>query len=186
MVWNEYDAILKPSFLARSQYSSDANRSISHGDIHLAICTFILLPSMEPTSPVDRFLAIASQHNYILIVGQPLTDLPHATWFIPLHPIPPQPLALGQRILLASPTSRTYFGQIKSIVRLEKSYLDISVSPESSAYGPFIPLPCQVYLPTSFLILPPLRRLQYSMFASHLPDAILEQYRAPNPSMEHS
>ena len=166
--------ILKPLFLARSQYSSDANRPISHGDIHLAIRTFILLPSMEPTSPVDHFSAIALQYNYILLVGQPLTDLPHAAWFIPLHPVPSQPLVLSQQILLASPTSRTYFGQIKSIVRLEKSYLVISVLPESSAYGPFIPLPCQVYLPTSFLVLPPLCRLQYLMFASHLSDAILE------------
>ena len=156
------------------EYSSNANRPIPHGDIHLAICTFILLPSMEPASPVDRFLAIASQHNYVLLVGQPLTDLPHATWFIPLHPVPSQPLVLGQRIFLASPTSRTYFGQIKSIIRLEKSYLVISVSPEFSAYGSFIPLPCQVYLPTSFLILPQLHHLQYSMFASHLFDAILE------------
>ena len=75
---------------------------------------------MGPTSPVDRFSAIALQHNYILLVGQPLTDLPHAAWFIPLHPVPSQPLVLSQRILLASPTSRTSFGQIKSIVRLEK------------------------------------------------------------------
>ena len=186
MVWSEYNVILKPLFLARSQYSSDANRPISRGDIHLTIHTFILLPSMEPASPVDRFSVIASQHNYVLLVGQPLTDLPHAAWFIPLHPVPSQPLVLSQRILLASPTSRTYFGQIKSITRLEKFYLVISVSPESSAYDPFIPLPCQVYLPTSFLILPPLSHLQYSMFASHLPDAILEQYHALNPTMEHS
>ena len=135
---------------------------------------------------VDRFSAIALQHNYVLLVGQPLTDFLHAAWFIPLHPIPSQPLVLGQRILLASPTSRTYFGQIKSIVRLEKSYLVIYVSPKSSAYGPFIPLPCQVYLPTSFLVLPPLHRLQYSMFASHLSDAILERYCALNPTIEHS
>ena len=78
------------------EYSSDANRPIPHGDIHLAICTFILLPSMEPASPVDRFLAIALQHNYVLLVGQPLTDLLHAAWFIPLHPLPSQPLVLGQ------------------------------------------------------------------------------------------
>ena len=129
---------------------------------------------MEPTSPVDRFSVITLQHNYVLLVGQPLTDLPHAAWFIPLHPVPSQPRVLGQQILLASPISRTYFGRIKSIIRLEKSYLVISVSPESSAYGPFIPLPCQVYLPTSFLVLPLLHRLQYSMFTSHLPDAILK------------
>ena len=120
MVWNEYDVILKPLFLARSQYSSDANRPISHGDIHLAICTFILLPSMEPAPPVDHFSVIALQHNYVLLVRQPRTDLPHAAWFIPLHPVPSQPLVLGQQILLPSPTFRTYFGQIKSIVRLEK------------------------------------------------------------------
>ena len=111
---------MKPLFLARSQYSSDANRPISRRDIALAIHTFILLPFMEPASPVDHFSAIASQHNYVLLVGQPLTDLLHAAWFIPLHPVPSQPLILGQRILLASSTSRTYFGQIKSIVRLEK------------------------------------------------------------------
>ena len=51
---------------------------------------------MEPTSPVDRFSAIALQHNYVLLVGQPLTDLPCAAWFIPLHLIPSQPLTLGQ------------------------------------------------------------------------------------------
>ena len=100
MVWNRYDVILKPLFLAGSQYGSNANRPISHGDIHLAICTFILLPSMEPASPVDHFLAIALQHNYVLLVGWPLTDFPHAAWFIPLHPIPSQPLILGQRIYL--------------------------------------------------------------------------------------
>ena len=141
---------------------------------------------MEPTSPVDRFSAIASQHNYVLLVGQPLTDLPHAAWFIPLHPIPSQPLALGQRILLASSTSRTYLVKSSLSLGLKKSYLVISVSPKSSAYGPFIPLPCQVYLPTSFLVLPLLCCLQYSMFASHLPDAILERYHALNPTTEHS
>ena len=186
MVWNEYDIILKPLFLARSQYSFDTNQPITHGNIYLAICTFILLPSMEPASLVDCFSTIDSQHNYILLIGQPLTDLLHAAWFIPLHPIPSQLLVLSQWILLASPTSRTYFSQIKSIITLEKSYLVIAVSPESSAYGPFIPLPCQVYLPTSFLVLPPLHHLQYSMFALHLSDAILEWYCALNPTMEHS
>ena len=96
MAWNEYDVILKPLFLAKSQYSSDANRPISRGDIHLAIRTFILLPSMEPASPVDHFSAIALQHNYVLLVGKPLTDLPHAAWFIPLHPVPSQPLVLSE------------------------------------------------------------------------------------------
>ena len=61
----------------------------------------VVTPSMEPASPVDHFSAIALQHNYVLLVGQPLTNLPHAAWFIPLHPISSQPLVLGQRILLA-------------------------------------------------------------------------------------
>ena len=54
---------------------------------------------MEPASPVDRFSAIALQHNYVLLVGQPLTYLPHAAWFIPLHPVPSQPLVLGEMTL---------------------------------------------------------------------------------------
>ena len=111
---------------------------------HPQLITFQLLPRSTITSSLWDSLSQISCND--------------AAWFIPLHPIPSQPLVLGQRILLASPTSRTYFGQIKSIVRLEKSYLVISVFPESSAYGPFIPLPCQIYLLTSFLNFPPLCR----------------------------
>jgi len=64
------------------------------------------------------------------------------------------PLVLGQHVLLVSPASRTYFGHLKSIIRLEDSYLVVSVSPESSAYGPFIPESCHIHLPSSFISLP--------------------------------
>src|SRR5205807_3877836 len=60
-----------------------------------------------------------------------------ASWFIPPHPAPPKPLILGQCVLLASSSARMYFGHLKSIVRLEKSYLVISMSPAPSAYGKY-------------------------------------------------
>ena len=131
---------------------------------------------MKPASLLDHLSSFAVKHNYILLLGQPLSILSQAAWLIPIHPTPSGPLTLGQRIILISPTARTYFGCLKSIVRLEKSYITISVSPESSAYGPFLPEPCHIYLPTSFIVLPQVRRLQYKIFASHLPDAIHDQY----------
>jgi len=78
------------------------------------------------------------------------------------------PLILGQCVLLISPASRTYFGHLKSIVRLEDSYLVVSVSPESSAYGPFIPESCHIHLPPSFISLPWTRWIHYSRFTSLL------------------
>ena len=123
-----------------------------------------IVPTQIDPFPTEIF-PLQSAHSWYCPPWSPHPQLitfqllPCSTIIIPLHPVPSQPLVLGQWILLACSTSRTYFGQIKSIVRLEKSYLVISVSPKSSAYGPFIPLPCQVYLPTSFLVLPPLRCL---------------------------
>ena len=58
---------------------------------------------------------------------------------------------------------RTYFGHLRSIVKIEKSSLVISVSPEPSAYGPFLPDTCHVHLPLSFVSLPWMRRIQYSI-----------------------
>ena len=133
----------------------------------------------KPASLLDHLSSFAMKHNYIVLLGQPLSVLSQAAWFIQaVHPAPSMPLILGQRIILISPTARTYFGRLKSIVRLEKSYLTISVSPESSAYGPFLPNPCHIYFPTSFIALPQMRHLQYTMFASHLSDAIRDRYSA--------
>ena len=64
---------------------------------------------------------------------------------------------LGQCVLLVSPASRTYFGHLRSIVKIEKSSLVVSVSPEPSAYGPFLPDTCHVHLPLSFVSLPWMR-----------------------------
>ena len=74
--------------------------------------------------------------------------------YVSSPPAPSVPLVLGQHVLLVSPASHTYFGHLKSIVRLEDSYLVVSVSPQSSAYGPFIPESCHIHLPPSFILLP--------------------------------
>jgi len=89
--------------------------------------------------------------------------VPGHHWHISSQPAPSVPLVLGQRVLLVSPTSRTYFGHLRSIVKLEKSSLVVSVSPEPSAYGPFLPDTCHVHLPLLFVSLPWMCRIQYSI-----------------------
>ena len=85
-----------------------------------------------------RYCCAAALH-YVLLLGQPLPEFPCTAWHISSQPAPSVPLVLGQRILLISPASRTYFGHLRSIVKIEKSSLVVSVSPEPSAYGPFLP-----------------------------------------------
>jgi len=148
--------------------SSDVNPFISHGDIPPAIQTPTSSLTMESAFSLERFSAIAADLNYVLLLGQPLPELLCTVWYISSQPAPSVPLVLGQRILLISPASRTYFGRLKSIVRLENSYLVISVSPESSAYGPFIPESCHIHLPLSFISLPWTRRIRYLRFSSLL------------------
>ena len=118
------------------------NLIISHGDIPPAIQTPASSVTMESTFSLERFSTIAADLDYVLLLGQPLPEFLCTAWHISSQPAPSVPLVLGQRILV-SPASRTYFGHLKSIVRLEDSYLVISVSPESSAYGPFIPDSCR-------------------------------------------
>jgi len=148
--------------------SSDVNPFISHGDIPPTIQTPASSLTMESTFSLERFSAIAADLNYVLLLGQPLPELLCTVWYISSQPAPSVPLVLGQRILLVSPASRTYFGRLKSIVRLENSYLVVSVSPESSAYGPFIPESCHIHLPLSFISLPWTRRIRYLQFSSLL------------------
>jgi len=148
--------------------SFDVNPIISHGDIPPAIQTPASSVTMESTFSLERFSAIAANLNYVLLLGQPLHELLCTAWHISSQPAPSVPLILGQCILLVSPASRTYFGRLKSIVRLEDSYLVISVSPESSAYGPFIPESCHIHLPPSFILLPWTRQIRYSRFTSLL------------------
>jgi len=148
--------------------SSDVNPIISHGDIPPAIQTPASSVAMESAFSLERFSTIAADLNYVLLLGQPLPELLCTAWHISSQPAPSVPLILSQRVLLVSPASRMYFGCLKSIVRLEDSYLVVSVSPESSAYGLFIPESCHIHLPPSFISLPWTRRIRYSRFTSLL------------------
>ena len=166
--------------------SSDENWLSSHGDIHSAIQMFILLVTMEPTSLLAHYSTIAADHDYTLLKGQPLSQLPDTPWYIPSHPAPPIPFVLGQRIFLLSLPSHIFFGHLRSIIRLERSYLVIIVSPESTAYGPCLPHPCQVFLPISFIMmLPRLWWIQHTYLAHLLADDIYECFSAYIPSLEH-
>ena len=140
---------------------------------------------MEPTSPLAWYSAIAADHNYTLLEGQPLSQLPHTVWYIQSHPAPPIPFVLGQCILLLSLLSCMFFGCLRSIIRLERSYLVVTVSPEPTAYGPCLPHPCQVFLPISFITLPRLRRIQHMYLTHLLADDIHKCFSAYIPSLEH-
>ena len=138
---------------------------ISHGDIDIppAIRTFVSSVTMESVFSLDHFSTIAADLHYVMLLGQPLPEFPCTAWHISSQPAPSVPLVLGQRVLLVSPASRTYFGHLRSIVKIEKSSLVVSVSPEPSAYGPFLPDTCHVHLPLSFVSLPWMRQIQYSI-----------------------
>jgi len=109
---------------------------------------------MESIFSLDYFFAIAADLHYVLLLGQPLPEFLGTAWHISSQPAPSVPIVLGQCVLLVSPASRTYFGHLRSIVKLEKSSLVISVSPKPSAYGLFLPDTCHVHLPLSFVSLP--------------------------------
>ena len=146
--------ITKPRTWPTCWSSSDENRPSSHGDIHPAIQMFISLVTMEPTSLLACYSTVAADHDYTLLKGQPLSQLPDTSWYIPSLPAPPIPFVLGQRVLLLSLPSHIFFGHLRSIIRLERSYLVVTVSPEPTAYGPCLLHPCQVFLPISFMMLP--------------------------------
>jgi len=148
--------------------SSNVNLFISHRDIPPAIQTPASSVTMESTFSLECFSAIAADIDYVLLLGQPLPEFLCTAWHISSQPAPSVPLILGQRILLISPVSHMYFGHLKSIIRLEDSYLVISVYPESSAYGPFIPESCHIHLPSSFISLPWTCQIRYSYFTSLL------------------
>ena len=171
-------------FLARSQIVPIQSATFPMEIFTLQSACSYYCPPWSPYPHVDCFSAIALQHNYVLLVGQPLTDFSRLSHCIPFRP---SSWFSARKFCLLALLPLMYFSQIKSwyIIRLKKSYLVIFVSPESSAYGPIIPLPCQVFLLKSFLVLPPLHCLQYSTL-SHPSDAILEWYHALDPAMEHS
>jgi len=106
--------------------SSNINSIISHRDIPPTIQTPTSSVTMESAFSVERFSAIAADLNYVLLLEQPLPELLCTAWHISSQPAPSVPLILGQCILLVSPVSCTYFGHLKSIIRLEDSYLVLS------------------------------------------------------------
>ena len=176
--------VTKPGTWPTCWSSSNENQLSSHGDIHPTIQTFISLVTMEPASLLACYSAIAADHDYTLLKGQPLSQLPDTFWYIPSLPAPPIPFVLSQRVLLSLP-SRIFFGHLRSIVRLERSYLVVIVSPEPTAYGPCLLPPCQVFLPISFMMLPRWRRIQHTYLAPLLADDIYEHFSAYIPSLEH-
>jgi len=129
----------------------------------------ISLVTMESIFSLDHFSAIAADLHYVLLLGQPLPEFLCTAWHISSQPAPSVPLILGQHVLLISPASRTYFGCLRSIVKIEKSSLVIYVSPGPSAYGPFLPDTCHVHLPLSFILLSWMRQIQYSHIVQSKP-----------------
>ena len=144
--------------------SSDINPIISHGDIPPTIQTPASSVTMESAFSLEHFSAIAADLNYVLLLEQPLPELLCTAWHISSQLAPSVPLVLGQCVLLVSPAeSRTYLGHLRSIVKLEKSSLVVSVSPEPSAYGPFLLDPCHVHLPLSFVLLSWMHQIHHSI-----------------------
>ena len=99
--------------------SSDINLFISHRDIPPAIQTSASSVTMESAFSLECFSTISADLNYVLLLGQPLPEFLCTSWHISSQPAPSVPLILGQHILLISPASHTYFGCLKSIIRLE-------------------------------------------------------------------
>ena len=139
---------------------------------------------MASSTIFDQISSLAVDFNYVLLPGQPLSEYSSAPWYIPTTSPPSQPLQFGQRVILVSPGKRLFFGHLKSIQWFEKSYLVILVSPEPSAYGEFLPEPCYVYLPISFIHLSKMHRIQYSILSPLLFNVINEHYGALLTSLE--
>ena len=112
------------------------------------------VPMWIRSFPTEIFPPQSRHLHYVLLLGQPLPEFLYTAWHISSQPASSVPLILGQCVLLISPASRTYFGHLRSIVKIEKSSLVVSVSPEPSAYGPFLPDTCHVHLSLSFVSLP--------------------------------
>ncbi|KIM54797.1 hypothetical protein SCLCIDRAFT_30846 [Scleroderma citrinum Foug A] len=50
---------------------------------------------MEPASLLACYSDIAADHDYTLLEGQPLSQLPDTSWYIPSIPAPPIPFVLS-------------------------------------------------------------------------------------------
>ncbi|KIK13651.1 hypothetical protein PISMIDRAFT_17829 [Pisolithus microcarpus 441] len=74
-------------------------------------------------------------------------------------------------------------GALMSVIRLEKSYVVVSVSPVEEAYGSFVPVPRNVYLSISSFVLPKLRQVQYQLLSSSLSDRIHDEFETLLPAL---
>ena len=86
--------VMKPRTWPTCWSSCDKNRLSSHRNIHPVIQTFILLVTMEPASLLAHYSAIAADHNYILLEGQPLSQLPDTSGTSCPFLLPQSPLFL--------------------------------------------------------------------------------------------
>ena len=73
-------------FLARSQIVPIQSATFPMEIFTLQSACSYYCPPWSPHPPVDCFSAIALQRNYVLLVGQPLTDFLCLSHCIPFHP----------------------------------------------------------------------------------------------------
>ena len=176
--------IMEPRTWSTSQSSSDENWPSSHRDIQPTIQMLISLVTMESASLLACYSTVAADHDYTLLKCQPLSRLPDTAWYIPSLPASSVPFVLGQCILL-SLLSCLFFGHLRSIGRLERSYLVVTVSPEPTDYGPCLLCPSQVFLPILFIMLPRLQWIQHIYLAPFL-GALIGRRTLSCPFLEES
>ena len=80
------------------------------------IQTFISLVTIEPASFLARYSTIAADHNYTLLKGQPLSQLPDTSWYIQSLPAPPIPFVLSQRVLLIMTVPDLFLGLVNTLI----------------------------------------------------------------------
>ncbi|KAI6012390.1 hypothetical protein F5J12DRAFT_911826 [Pisolithus orientalis] len=166
--------VILPSRIGKDLHTPHVSTALPPKDAHFANSS-----DMAASTSVILLVPFARDHGYIYLPGVPTSFHPEASWYIPPSSAPSQPIQLGQRVLFVSMTSRrTFFGRLRSVIRLERSYVVVSVSPVQEAYGSFLPAPCNIFIPVSSVILPKLRQLQYNLLFSTLPDCVHDKYDA--------
>ncbi|KAI5985224.1 hypothetical protein F5J12DRAFT_899049 [Pisolithus orientalis] len=163
-----------PSRIGKDLHTPHISTALPPKDTHFANSS-----DMAASTSVISLVPFARDHGYIYLPGVPTSFRPEASWYILPSSAPSQHIQLGQHVLFVSMTSRrTFFGHLRSVIRLERSYVVVSVSPVQEAYGSFLPAPCNVFIPVWSIILPKLQQLQYNLLFSTLPDRIHDEYDA--------
>ncbi|KAI6018533.1 hypothetical protein BKA83DRAFT_4496044 [Pisolithus microcarpus] len=121
---------------------------------------------MATSSMISSLVPFARDNNYEYLPGIPTSIHPEASWFIPPSSMTSHPITLGQ-----------------SVIRLEKSYVVVSVSPVEEAYGSFVPVPCNIYISILSFILPKLQQVQYQLLSSTLSDHIHDEFETLLPAL---